>query len=144
MALGRPTPEDDARAAAWRDWLRQRHPLAIASFVLGVFSLIEFGAVFIFGIAAIVFGVLALRQLKRQAAAIPGTMAHAAADSASRPIEKLSYADEAVAFPPIDAARYEVDERPVTKTHGHWLAIAGIACGAASLVIAAVFTYRWI
>ena len=143
MAFGRPTAEDDARAAAWREWLQKRNPLAIASFVLGVFSLIEFGAVFIFGVAGIILGVLALRQLKRQAAAIPAAV-QVVENSAGEATEKLGYADRAVAFPPIEAARYEADEMPVAKTHGHWLAIAGITCGVASLILAAVFTYRWI
>jgi hypothetical protein len=65
MALfGKPTPADDERAAAYRDWLQQRNPLAIASLVLGIFSLIEFGALFVFGIAGIILGVIALRQLR--------------------------------------------------------------------------------
>ena len=67
MALfGRPSAEDEQRAIAWRDWSRARNPLAIASFVLGLFSMIEFGALFIFGIAGIVLGVKALRQLDRR------------------------------------------------------------------------------
>jgi hypothetical protein len=66
MALfGRPSAQDDQRAAAYRDWVQQRNPLAIASLVLGVFSLIEFGALLIFGIAGIVLGWLALVQLRR-------------------------------------------------------------------------------
>ena len=63
--LGRPSAEDDERAEAWRDWAVQRNPLAIASFVLGLFSLIEFGVLMVFGIAGIVTGVMALRQLSR-------------------------------------------------------------------------------
>ena len=64
MALfGRPTPQDNARAAAWGEWARARHPLAIASLVLGIFSLIEFGTLPIFSVAGIVLGVMALRQL---------------------------------------------------------------------------------
>jgi hypothetical protein len=63
MAFGRPKPEDEVRAAAYRDWLTSRDPFAIASFVLGVFSLIEFGAIFVFGIAGTIFGAVALRRL---------------------------------------------------------------------------------
>ena len=64
MALfGRPTERDAARAAAYRQWLASRDPFAIASFVLGLFSLIEFGAVLVFGIAGLALGVLALRRL---------------------------------------------------------------------------------
>ena len=66
MALfGRPTDRDEAKAAAYRDWLLRRNPLAIASTVLGVFSLTHLGALWIDGIAAIVLGVMALRQLSR-------------------------------------------------------------------------------
>jgi hypothetical protein len=67
MALfGRESPEDQRRADAWGLWLRRRHPLAIASLVLGIFSLIEFGVLLVFGIAGIALGVMALRQLKAQ------------------------------------------------------------------------------
>ena len=67
MALfGRPTERDEAKAAAYRDWLLRRNPYAIASTVLGVFSLTHLGALWIDGIAAIVLGVVALRQLSRQ------------------------------------------------------------------------------
>ena len=64
MALfGRPTPQDDDRAQAYGQWLRQRHPYSIASCVLGVFSLIEMGVLIVFGVAGIALGVMALRQL---------------------------------------------------------------------------------
>src|SRR4051812_26887474 len=66
MALfGRPTERDEAKAAAYRDWLLRRNRLAIASTVLGVFSLTHFGALWVDGIAAIVLGVIALRRLSR-------------------------------------------------------------------------------
>ena len=66
MALfGRPTQQDEERAIAYRDWVAAQHPLAIASFVLGVFSFIEFGALVFPGVASIVLGVLALRKLHR-------------------------------------------------------------------------------
>lgn len=65
MAFGRPSLRDDQRAEAYADWLRKRHPLAIASLVLGVFSLIEFGVLIVFGIAGVVLGVMALSQLRR-------------------------------------------------------------------------------
>src|SRR4051812_22253492 len=63
--LGRPSQKDQDRALAYRQWLSQRHPFAIASFVLGVISLIEFGVLLIFGLAGIVLGVAALVQLRR-------------------------------------------------------------------------------
>src|SRR5437660_745424 len=101
MALfGKPTREDDRKAQAWAEWIRKRHPLSIVSFVLGVFSLIEFGAIFLFGIAGVVVGAIALMQLKQ--AREPG------------------------------------------PTNGHWLAVTGIVCSLASVVVAALFTYRWI
>src|SRR5687768_6887791 len=65
MAFGRPSLRDDQRAEAYAEWLRKRHPLAIASFVLGVFSLINLGVLIISGVAGIVLGVMALVQLKR-------------------------------------------------------------------------------
>ena len=66
MALfGRPTQQDEAKAAAYRAWLLRRNPYAIASTVLGVFSLTHLGALWVDGIAAIVLGVIALRQLAR-------------------------------------------------------------------------------
>ena len=61
--LGRPSREDDQRAEAWGAWIRERNPLAIASVVLGIFSLIEFGALLIFGVAGTILGVMALRQI---------------------------------------------------------------------------------
>jgi len=63
--FGRTTEEDEQRAAAWGHWLRRRHPLAIVSLVLGVFSLVELGALVVPGIAGIIVGLLALRQLRR-------------------------------------------------------------------------------
>jgi hypothetical protein len=66
MALfGRTTTQDQRRAEAYRDWIQKRHPLAIASCVLGLFSFVEFGALLIFGIAGIVLGIMALVQLQR-------------------------------------------------------------------------------
>src|SRR3954471_20844917 len=65
MAFGRTSPRDERRAIAYRDWLGQRNPLAIASLVLGVFSLVELGALVIPGVASIVLGVVSLVQLRR-------------------------------------------------------------------------------
>ena len=68
MALfGRPTAKDDERVAAWGEWIRDRNPLAIASLVLGIFSLIEFGALLVFGIAGIALGIIGLKQLRQRA-----------------------------------------------------------------------------
>ena len=64
MALfGRPSQRDEAKAAAYRDWLLRRDPLAIASAVVGIFSLTHFGTFLIDAIAAIVLGLVALRRL---------------------------------------------------------------------------------
>jgi hypothetical protein len=66
MALfGRENEQDKARAEAWAAWLNRQNPFAIASAVLGVFSLIEFGVLGIFGVAGVVTGWIALRQLRR-------------------------------------------------------------------------------
>jgi uncharacterized membrane protein SpoIIM required for sporulation len=65
MALfGRETERDQQRAEAWAQWFRAQNPYALASLVLGVFSLIEFGALLIFGIGGIVLGIVALRQIR--------------------------------------------------------------------------------
>jgi hypothetical protein len=66
MALfGRETQADRARAESWARWTKQQNVLAIISLVLGVISLIEFGALVIFGIGGIATGAIALRQLSR-------------------------------------------------------------------------------
>ena len=62
--FGRPSAEDNQRAAAWAEWIQARNPLAIGSLALGIFSFIEFGAMLIFGIASIVLGAMALRRLR--------------------------------------------------------------------------------
>jgi hypothetical protein len=61
--FGRPTPQDQLKAQAYAQWVQQRNPLAVASMVLGVFSLIEFGVLLVFGIASIALGTIALKQL---------------------------------------------------------------------------------
>jgi hypothetical protein len=64
MALfGRETEQDRERAQAYARWLQAQNPWAIASLVLGVFSLVEFGVLGIFGIGGILTGIVALRQL---------------------------------------------------------------------------------
>jgi hypothetical protein len=64
MALfGRPTPQDEIRAASYREWLVRRDPFAIASLVLGVFSLTHLGTLLVDGVAAIVLGVVAIVRL---------------------------------------------------------------------------------
>lgn len=65
MALfGRPTPEDQRRADAWREWIHRQHPLAIISLVLGVFSLVDFGVLILPAIASIVLAILAIRRIR--------------------------------------------------------------------------------
>ncbi len=64
MALfGRETEADRARAESWARWAQRQNVLAIVSLVLGVFSLIEFGALVIPGIGGVATGIVALRQL---------------------------------------------------------------------------------
>jgi hypothetical protein len=66
MALfGRESDRDRDRAEAWAAWFRRQNRSAIASIVLGIFSLIEFGVLLIFGVAGIVLGSVALVQLHR-------------------------------------------------------------------------------
>jgi hypothetical protein len=64
MAFGRPSAKDERRELQTREWLQKQNGYAVASMVLGVFSLIEFGVLLIFGIAGIVTGFMALRQLR--------------------------------------------------------------------------------
>ena len=72
MALfGRETERDQQRVLEYGRWVRRRNPLAIASLVLGVFSLIELGALVVPGIASIVLGFASLRQLRRENAPYP-------------------------------------------------------------------------
>jgi hypothetical protein len=72
MALfGRETERDERRAESYALWLQQRNPYAIASTVLGIFSLIEMGVLIIFGVGGIVTGAIALAQLRRPEPARP-------------------------------------------------------------------------
>ena len=71
MLFGRTSQRDEQRAMAYRDWVGQRNPLAIAALVLGVFSLVEAGALIVPEIAGIVLGVMSLVQLRRENAARP-------------------------------------------------------------------------
>jgi hypothetical protein len=65
MALfGRETEREQQKAEAWAVWFRAQNPYAIASLVFGVFSLIEFGVLLIFGFIGIALGVVALRQIR--------------------------------------------------------------------------------
>lgn len=121
MALfGRPTEGDDARAAAYGEWVRRRNPLAIASFVLGLFSLIEFGALVVPGVAGAVLGIVALVQLRR-------VRREAAADGAGSTGGAGDATDD-VRQPPT----------PSPWTHGDRLAWGGIVMSVLSLVVAAV------
>src|SRR5688572_1991724 len=122
MALfGRPSEKDDARAEAYKQWLRRQNPFAIASLVLGVFSLIEFGALLVFGVAGIVLGFVALAQIRRTAGMPPSVTQTQAAGGAI---------DSEGAEPP--------------RTGGRGLAWAGIVTSVVSLLIAFVlYTRAW-
>ena len=73
MALfGRPTERDDARAASWAAWFQRQNAYALASLPLSVFSLAHAGTLFVDEIAGIVLGAVALRQLARVRAGLPG------------------------------------------------------------------------
>ncbi len=65
--FGRQTKEDELKAQAYGRWLRERHPFALASLALGVFSLTHFGTLLVDSIAAIVLGILAIRNLRSAA-----------------------------------------------------------------------------
>jgi hypothetical protein len=67
--FGRQTKEDEIKAQAYGRWLRERHPFALASVVLGVFSITHFGTLLVDSIAAIVLGILAIRNLRSRAPA---------------------------------------------------------------------------
>jgi hypothetical protein len=69
--MGRQNDRDVKREEAWREWTQRQHPLAIASFVLGVISLIEFGVLVVFGVAGVVLGVMALAKLRRKESTRP-------------------------------------------------------------------------
>ena len=111
--FGRPSPEDDRRAEQYKDWLQRRNPYAIASFVLGLFSLIEFGALIVFGLAGIGLGVVALVQLKRVTDA-PQTV----------------------------VASDQGTEAAIPRTNGHVLATLGIVFSILSLIVAALLYFR--
>ncbi|HMB95581.1 MAG TPA: DUF4190 domain-containing protein [Tepidisphaeraceae bacterium] len=64
--FGRETEQSRQRAQEYARWVQERNPFAIVSLLLGVFSLIEFGALIIFGVASIVLGIIAMRQLNRE------------------------------------------------------------------------------
>jgi hypothetical protein len=65
MAMfGRESEQEKHKAEEWTAWARARNPLALASFVLGLFSLIELGAIPIFSLAGLILAIVALRQLR--------------------------------------------------------------------------------
>jgi hypothetical protein len=139
MALfGRPTERDEQNAQAYAQWMQQRNPFAIASMVLGVFSLIEFGVLFVFGIGGIICGAIALRQLAR----VNRTAAPIARTSHQEPTSvvdqsPVTYATSDLDTAP-DARRYEAPEPTLAPTRGHRLAWGGIALSVISLIFAAV------
>lgn len=89
--LGKNSAANDARAAAYRDWLARRNPLAIASLALGIISLIEAGVLLIFGIAGIVLGIIALRQLKQRPVPVAGPQTMPLEASQSNPPRDLGH-----------------------------------------------------
>ena len=66
--FGRPSEADERREEAWRQWLQRQNPLAIVAFVLGALSLTHAGTLILDGLAGVVLGVVALRQLRRSSA----------------------------------------------------------------------------
>jgi hypothetical protein len=144
MALfGKESEQDQQRAEAYAKWLQQRNPYAIASAVLGIFSLIEMGVLLVFGIAGTVLGVVALRQLRGaeggpDAEHVRATSeAMAGADSSTASPGKLGYASADVPSP-VRAEQYEPRDPCLPRNRGHRLAWFGIITSVVSLVIAAV------
>lgn len=112
--FGRPSADDEARAASWRAWARRQDPLAIVSLVLGAFSLTHGGTLLVDALAALGAGTVALRRIARARADVAGLRTGAEAEASGE-----------------------------AKTAGRALAWTGILCGALSLVVAA-WLYRWI
>jgi hypothetical protein len=139
MALfGRPSERDEQKAQAYAQWMQQRNPFAIASMVLGVFSLVEFGVLIVFGVGGIVCGVVALWQLSR-VKRTSAPMAHPA-ETKTPPIDQelpVTYATSDLAVGP-DVLQYEPRERTLVPTRGHRLAWGGIALSVISLIFAAI------
>src|SRR3954468_16401606 len=103
--FGRETQEDKARAESYARWLRSQNVLAIASLVLGIFSFIEFGVLWIFGVGGIATGILALRQLKNVDPHIRD--APIAPEPSRARVDAVAYADSEVA-PPVHALDYDL------------------------------------
>src|SRR3954453_21613999 len=100
MALfGRETNEEKARAESYARWVQSQNGMAIASLVLGIFSFIEFGVLWIFGIGGVVTGIIALQQLK-SAPPTPSTQV-AQPEIGKANVGLMPYADFDVP-PPID------------------------------------------
>jgi hypothetical protein len=76
VLFGRQNERDERRAQAWGLWLQERHPLAVVSLVLGIISLIECGVLLVFGIAGIICGAVALKQLADSPAQDPPRLGH--------------------------------------------------------------------
>jgi hypothetical protein len=138
--FGRETDRDRARAEAWSHWAKRQNVYALVSLVLGVFSLIEFGALVIFGIGGVATGAIALRQLNRvnlQSPDNPNSKVDAHADP-----QNLGVAYARGKLPPsVDASTYESFDPPVPRTQGRGLAWAGIITSVVSLILA-VMLYR--
>ena len=62
--FGRPSENDDAREAVYRQWFARQHPLALASLLLSLFSLTHFGTLIVDEAVGIAFGVVALVQIR--------------------------------------------------------------------------------
>lgn len=62
--FGRESEDETERAEAWGVWLRRQHPYALAALVLGTFSLTHLGTLLLDGLAAVILGALALRQIR--------------------------------------------------------------------------------
>jgi hypothetical protein len=139
--FGRETDQDRARAESWTRWAKSQNVYALVSLVLGIFSLIEFGALVIFGVGGIAAGTIALRQLNRVNVGSPSdveTQTGAEANVSTR--GSLAYARGELPEP-IDGSVYERFDPPVLRTEGRGLAWVGIVTSVVSLILA-VMLYR--
>ncbi|CAN5696143.1 hypothetical protein BH09PLA1_BH09PLA1_22420 [soil metagenome] len=140
MALfGRETEQDRERAESWSRWAKRQNALAMISLVLGIFSVIEFGALVIPGVAGIAFGAIALRQLRRVGQAVDGQTDRAEITSPAG-AGSIAYAPSD-SPPPIQASTYESSEPHVPRSQGRALAWIGIVASVLSLICAVVL-YR--
>ena len=63
-AIIEPLPANNGLLIQSREWLQRQNGYAVASLVLGIFSLIELGVIPLFSLGAVVTGIIGLKQLR--------------------------------------------------------------------------------